>query len=189
MASTRTNILLATGCIAVGVALALALNTGDTGPAKESVNPTLRANNTAKRYHNLQNEETPDEYKGGENYINQRFGHLGDVPEAAVSVDDSGDQYLLIPDVFVGLGANGEKKYLRAIARSRTSDKLVKMDFTDKIDQFPVVRAPNYTPPPVLGRLRSMDTRISPGEELPEELGGGTSEGAWKLPPASGSSN
>ncbi len=189
MASTRNNILLGTGFLVAGVALALALNSGGGESVPEAVTPKATNGNMAKRLAELQNEPTPEEYMGSENYIDGRFGHLGELPEAAVSVDASGERYLLLPDVFVGLGANGEKKYLRAIARSRTSDKLVKMNFEGKVNQFPVVRAPNYTPPPVLARLRGMDTRISPGEDLPEELGGGTSEGAWKLPPASGSSN
>lgn len=62
--------------------------------------------------------EIPEEFREAENYLNKRWGHMGDAGMVAPGVMPEGDQYFVDKKVISGVRGNGKPIYAKTYIRA-----------------------------------------------------------------------
>ena len=194
MQTTQRNLLLGVAAIAVGAVLAVAL--GDRGSEAPTV--AKRKQGMAQRQDRLASltraSEVPDDKKLAQSYVDDRWGHMGEQPDLLPHVGGAGETVLQPTRVWVGLNGDGERVYMRAIARLH-NQRYERLDKNQKPKVGPVIRISDYQPGPVFQKLKGIQHIDDPADmpagmehqhplyEAPTgDEGGGDGEGSGSAP-------
>jgi hypothetical protein len=102
-----------------------------------------------------------------EEFMDQRWGHLGDSGMVTAHVDEAGETFYVEPRIFRGRDAQGNPIYMRAYAQMERIENPVKLSGVEGLKTFHL--STTYDP----GPLRKLAERLSPIDDpsdMPEGL-------------------
>jgi len=157
------------GAAAVVIGVSLALLVPGQESSGEGATPRQRAKETAEqRKERLRTPREAKEDTAASDFLEQRWGHMGDTGAVTAHVDPAGSRYYVEKKVFVGRGRGGTPIYARAYSTpQRVHPDAVKAKPGDI--QGARVTLENWEPGELAQRMSNVKHANNP-EDLPENL-------------------
>lgn len=169
MTSSRTPLIVAgAAALTLGVLAAVFLREKPKAPDVVERGPTAqRTLEAAARL--IPAPPPPPEMRGGEEFLEDRWGHMGDVGLTMPMTDTNGEKYFVEPKVFQAWTRNG-RNYAVAISQMFMMDETQRWKGKTNPEYFLTLE--NWKPNEVTQRILENYKPITDPEKLPEGMPG-----------------
>lgn len=168
MSQTKKVTVGGVSAIVLGVALALMLPERES-QAESAVPDKKPAATREQRHARMADPTQVEEDTAAADYLDQRWGHMGDSGVVTAHVDPLGNRYFVEKKIFVGRGRGGQKIYARAYAKpERLHPKAIKVGNHESMLGARVTLE-NWEPGPMSKLYRNVKHAENP-EDLPPEI-------------------